>query len=46
VIPELQQRGGYRKEYAGTTLLDHLGLARPEVGAWRHWSGAGGGRNL
>jgi alkanesulfonate monooxygenase SsuD/methylene tetrahydromethanopterin reductase-like flavin-dependent oxidoreductase (luciferase family) len=36
VIPELQRRGVYRKEYAGTTLRDHLGLARPEVGAWRH----------
>jgi alkanesulfonate monooxygenase SsuD/methylene tetrahydromethanopterin reductase-like flavin-dependent oxidoreductase (luciferase family) len=36
VIPELQRRGAYRKEYAGTTLRDHLGLARPEVGAWRH----------
>jgi len=22
-----------------------FGLARPEVGAWRHWSGVGGGRN-
>ena len=36
VIPEFQRRGVYRKEYAGTTLRDHLGLARPEVGAWRH----------
>ena len=36
VIPELQRRGVYRKEYAGTTLRDHRGLARPEVGAWRH----------
>ena len=36
VIPELQRCGVYRKEYAGTTLRDHLGLARPEVGAWRH----------
>jgi alkanesulfonate monooxygenase SsuD/methylene tetrahydromethanopterin reductase-like flavin-dependent oxidoreductase (luciferase family) len=36
VIPELQRRGVYRKEYAGTTLRDHLGLARPGVGAWRH----------
>ena len=35
VIPELQRRGIYRKEYAGTTLRDHLGLARPEIGAWR-----------
>ena len=26
VIPELQQRGVYRKAYAGTTLRDHRGL--------------------
>jgi alkanesulfonate monooxygenase SsuD/methylene tetrahydromethanopterin reductase-like flavin-dependent oxidoreductase (luciferase family) len=36
VLPDLQRRGVYCKEYAGTTLQDHLGLARPEVGAWRH----------
>ena len=36
VTPELQRRGVSRKEYTGTTLRDHLGLARPEVGAWRH----------
>ena len=36
VILEFQRRGVYRKEYAGTTRRDHLGLARPEVGAWRH----------
>lgn len=35
VIPELQRRGIYRKDYAGTTLRDHLGLARPEIGGWR-----------
>jgi len=29
VIPELQRRGLFRSEYAGTTLRDHLGLARP-----------------
>lgn len=29
VVPELQQRGLYRKEYSGTTLRDHLGLERP-----------------
>jgi hypothetical protein len=34
VIPALQRRGVYRKEYAGTTLRDHRGLARPEGGAW------------
>lgn len=30
VVPELQRRGLFRKEYEGTTLRDHLGLARPE----------------
>jgi len=45
VLPERQRRGVSRKEYAGTPRRDHRGLARPEVGAWRHCSGAGGGRN-
>jgi hypothetical protein len=30
VIPELQTRGLFRTEYAGTTLRENLGLARPE----------------
>ncbi len=30
VIPELQNRGLFRTAYEGTTLRDHLGLARPE----------------
>ena len=29
VVPELQRRGLFRREYAGTTLRDHLGLQRP-----------------
>ena len=29
VVPGLQRRGVFRREYAGTTLRDHLGLARP-----------------
>jgi len=29
VVPVLQQRGRFRKDYAGTTLRDHLGLAEP-----------------
>ncbi|QOT74005.1 LLM class flavin-dependent oxidoreductase [Sphingobium fuliginis] len=29
VIPELQRRGLFRKDYEGTTLRDHLGLPRP-----------------
>ena len=28
VVPELQARGLFRREYAGTTLRDHFGLAR------------------
>lgn len=31
VVPELQRRGLFRKEYTGTTLRDHLGLVRPQV---------------
>lgn len=31
VIPELQKRGLFRTEYTGTTLRDHLGLARPSA---------------
>lgn len=29
VVPELQNRGVFRKAYAGTTLREHLGLPRP-----------------
>ena len=29
VVPELQRRGLFRTEYAGTTLREHLGLPRP-----------------
>lgn len=29
VVPILQQRGIFRREYSGTTLREHLGLARP-----------------
>ena len=29
VVPILQERGLFRADYAGTTLRDHLGLARP-----------------
>lgn len=35
VVPELQRRGLFRKDYTGRTLRDHLGLPRPEIGAWR-----------
>lgn len=29
VVPVLQRRGLFRRDYAGTTLREHLGLARP-----------------
>lgn len=29
VVPVLQQRGLFRQDYTGTTLREHLGLARP-----------------
>ncbi|MGW6003644.1 NtaA/DmoA family FMN-dependent monooxygenase [Oerskovia enterophila] len=32
VVPLLQERGSFRTEYTGTTLREHLGLSRPEVG--------------
>jgi len=35
VVPELQRRGLYHRDYAGRTLRDNLGLERPAVGAWR-----------
>ena len=30
VVPELQRRGLFRREYEGKTLRDNLGLPRPE----------------
>ncbi|MCB4771159.1 LLM class flavin-dependent oxidoreductase [Ancylobacter sp. Lp-2] len=30
VVPELQRRGIYRRDYEGATLREHLGLPRPE----------------
>jgi hypothetical protein len=35
VVPELQRRGLFHLDYAGTTLRENLGLARAEVGRWR-----------
>ncbi len=35
VVPELQRRGLFRKDYTGSTLREHLGLACPPRGAWR-----------
>jgi len=35
VVPELQRRGLFRKDYAGKTLRENLGLPVPPIGAWR-----------
>ena len=41
VVPELQRRGLYRRDYDGTTLRDHFGLARvPTPGRPRRAVGA------
>lgn len=35
VVPELQKRGLFRKEYSGNTLRENIGLARPRAGDWK-----------
>jgi len=35
VVPELQRRGLFRKEFAGTTLRENLAMPVPQTGAWR-----------
>ena len=35
VVPELQRRGLYHKDYAGVTLRENLGLARAARGDWK-----------
>lgn len=35
VVPELQKRGLYHKEYEGTTLRENLGLHVPRLGEWK-----------
>jgi hypothetical protein len=35
VVPELQRRGLVRKDYAGTTLRENLGIPVPRVRDWR-----------
>ena len=35
VVPELQRRGLFRKDFAGVTLRENLGLPVPAIGAWR-----------
>ncbi|MBD7969150.1 LLM class flavin-dependent oxidoreductase [Paenibacillus gallinarum] len=34
-IPVLQKRGLFREEYTGSTLREHLGLERPELGHFK-----------
>ena len=36
VVPELQRRGLYHKDYKGATLRENLGLPHPERGDWKH----------
>jgi FMN-dependent oxidoreductase (nitrilotriacetate monooxygenase family) len=40
VVPELQRRGIYHKDYAGPTLRENLGLPRPAIGAWQNRAAA------
>jgi len=35
VVPELQRRGLFRREFAGKTLRENLGIAKAEIGDWR-----------
>ena len=34
LVPELQRRGLFQKDYAGPTLRDNLGLAIPRAADW------------
>jgi FMN-dependent oxidoreductase (nitrilotriacetate monooxygenase family) len=35
IVPELQRRGLFHRDYAGKTLRENLGLKRPVAGAWK-----------
>ena len=35
VVPELQRRGLFQKEYQGSTLRENLGLLVPKSGDWK-----------
>lgn len=35
IVPELQRRGLFQKEYRGKTLRENLGLKRPAAGGWK-----------
>jgi FMN-dependent oxidoreductase (nitrilotriacetate monooxygenase family) len=41
LVPELQRRGLYHRDYRGATLRENIGLARPDVGSWRGWGDLG-----
>jgi alkanesulfonate monooxygenase SsuD/methylene tetrahydromethanopterin reductase-like flavin-dependent oxidoreductase (luciferase family) len=36
VVPELQRRGLFHREYAGVTLRENIGLPRPQRGDWAY----------
>jgi hypothetical protein len=36
LVPELQRRGLFRREYEGRTLREHLGLPRPSNRFFAH----------
>jgi hypothetical protein len=42
VVPELQRRGLFHREYAGVTLRENVGLPRPQRGDWA-WRQPGSG---
>jgi len=42
VVPELQRRGLFRREYAGVTLRENVGLPRPQRGDWACRKAEGG----
>jgi len=46
VVPELQKRGVYRRQYTGTTLRKHLGLSRPTIGDWKTVQDAESGNKI
>ncbi|MCK1362394.1 LLM class flavin-dependent oxidoreductase [Bradyrhizobium sp. 199] len=35
IVPELQRRGLFQRDYRGKTLRENLGLNRPAAGAWK-----------
>ena len=41
VVPELQRRNLFRREYPGTTLRETLGVTKPAVHSWRKPSAKG-----